>query len=173
MIPLGQTPAMKLNLDTVRTEIDEYLKSSGFVVFYGFARSDDAKAVDWDTENHPDYKKFVECAKQLDVKLVVLHQRSFDATVIDRAIEEMEGSDVEFDERRSLEARLRELSKYDGFTCALELSFDYQDTLYLFEVHADWYEELSELMEQFDFGMDLDEDEEEEDESFGGYYSRN
>ncbi len=164
---------MKLNLDTVRTEIDDYLKNSGFVVFYGFARSDEARVVDWDTEHHPDYKQFLDVARQLDVKLIVLHQRAFDAAIIDRALEEMESSEVEFDDRRTLESRLRELAKYDGFTCAVELSYEYQDTMYVFDLHAEWFEELGDLLAQLDLGFDIDEDEDEQDESYGGYYSRN
>jgi hypothetical protein len=164
---------VKLNLDTIRTEIDEYLKSSGFVVFYGFARSDEAKVVDWDTEHHPDYKEFLDAARQLDVKLVVLHQRAFDASVIDRALQEMEDSEVELDDRRTLEARLKELAKYDGFTCSLELSFDYQDTMYVFDLDAEWYAEFSDLLVQLDIGFDADSEEDDEEGPYGGYYSKN
>lgn len=164
---------MKLNLDTVRTEIDDYLKSAGFVVFYGYARSEDARVVEWDTERHPDYRQFLEVATQLGIKLVVLHQRSFDAAVIDRALQEIESGEMELDDRRTLEARLKELAKYDGFTCSLDLSFDHQDTMYVFELNAQWFEELSDLLSQLDLGYEFEEEDEDQDESYGGYYSRN
>lgn len=164
---------MKLNLDTIRTEIDQYLQSAGFVVFYGFARSDEAKTVDWDTERHPDYKQFLDVARQLDVKLIVLHHRAFDASLVDRALEDLEDAELEHDDRRTIESRLRELSKYDGFTCALELSFDYQDTMYAFELEAEWYVELTDLLMQLDLGFDPEADDEDEGDAYGGYYSKN
>src|SRR4051812_5822426 len=81
---------MKLNLDTLKNEIDAHLKQSGFIVFYGFPRTDMTPEIDWDTTHYPDYKMFLNVAKQLDVKLVVLHQRQFNAAIIDRAIEELQ-----------------------------------------------------------------------------------
>ena len=56
---------MSLNLDTVHHEIEDYLKSAGFAVFRGFARTPDTITVDWDTDRYPDYKAFLDVAKQL------------------------------------------------------------------------------------------------------------
>jgi hypothetical protein len=164
---------VKLNLDTIRTEIDQYLQTAGFVVFYGFARSEEAKTVEWDVERHADYKQFLGVARQLDVKLIVLHHRHFDASLVDRALEDIENAELEYDDRRTIEARLRELSKYDGFTCALELSFDYQHTMYTFDLEAEWYSELSDLLVQLDLGFDPDAEDDDEGEPYGGYYSKN
>ncbi|MBC8166387.1 MAG: hypothetical protein H7Y20_11005 [Bryobacteraceae bacterium] len=162
---------MKLNLDTLKTEIDDWLKKTGFVVFYGFARTDVTREIDWDTEHHPDYKLFVDVAKQLEVRLVVLHQRQFNAAIIERAVEEVQASSLEYEEQRRIEGRLRELGMYDGFTCAVELSFDYQENMYVFELRTEWYDELHDMLDQLDIGIDPDE--EDNDETYGGYYSKN
>src|SRR3954452_126431 len=151
---------MKFNLDELRNEIDAYLKNAGFAVFYGFPRTDMTPEVDWDTAHYPDYKMFVNVAKQLEVKLVVLHQRQFNAAIIDRAIEELQSSNIEYDDQRAIESRLRELGMYDGFTCAVELSFDYEDSMYVFELRTEWYDELHEMLDQLDIGLDSDEDDE-------------
>jgi len=37
------------------------------------------------------------------------------------------------------------LRAYEGFTCALELSFDLQARVYLFNLRAEWYEEYLDL----------------------------
>jgi hypothetical protein len=162
---------MKLNLDTLKNEIDAYLKKSGFAVFYGFARTDVTPEIDWDTAHHPDYRKFLDVAKQLEVKLVVLHQRQFNAAIIERAVEEVQSSGLEFEDQRSVESRLRELGMYDGFTCAVELSFDYQHNMYVFELRTEWYDELHDLLDQLDIGIDPEDD--DDDETYGGYYSKN
>jgi hypothetical protein len=162
---------MKLNLDTLKTEIDSYLRHSGFVVFYGMSRSiDDTPEIDWDTAHYPDYKQFLDVAKELGARLVVLHHREFDSEIIDRALDQLEGTGVEYEDGRHIEARLRELNMYDGFTCVIELSFDYQDVMYMFELRTEWYNELNDILEQLDMAPDDDTD---DDETFGGYYSKN
>ena len=48
---------MKLNLDSLRAEIESYLEAHGIVVFHSHPRAGDTTApVYWDTERHPDYK---------------------------------------------------------------------------------------------------------------------
>lgn len=163
---------MKQNLDTLKTEIDAYLKDSGFVVFYGLSRSiDDTPEIDWDTAHHPDYKQFLDVAKQLGAKLVVLHHREFDSEIIERALDQLESTSFELEDGRHLETRLRELNMYDGFTCVIEMSFDHQDVMYMFELRTDWYNELNDILEQLD--MAPDDDESDDDGTFGGYYSKN
>jgi hypothetical protein len=163
---------MNLNLDTLKTEIEEHLKKSGFLVFYGFSRGlDDTPEVDWDTFRHPDYKQFLEIAKQLGAKLVVLHHREFSSSIIDRALDEIASAGFEYDEQRQYETRLRELAMYDGFTCVIEMSFDHNSTMYVFELRTDWYNEMNDILEQLDLGAEDDLD--DEDDTFGGYYSKN
>ena len=43
------------------------------------------------------------------------------------------------DERRMTERRLKELRAYDGFTCAIELSFDMGQRAYIFELRTDFW----------------------------------
>lgn len=162
---------MKQNLDTLKNEIDSYLKQAGFIVFYGFSRSiDDTPEIDWDTAHHPDYKQFLAVAKDLGARLIIMHHRQFNAAVVDRALEELQSTGFEYDDQRHFETRLRELNMYDGFTCVIELSFDYNGTMYMYELRTDWYSELNEILEQLDIGGDSDLD---DDETFGGYYSKN
>ena len=163
---------MKHNLDALKNEVEAYLKEAGFLVFYGFSRAvDDNPEIDWDTVQHPDFRMFLDIAKQLGVKLVVLHHLQFSSAVIDRALEDLEDESLEYEDQRQLEKRLRELKMYDGFTCVIELSFDHNGTMYMFELRTEWYEEINEILDQMDLGMPDDED--EDDDSYGGYYSKN
>ncbi len=165
---------MSLNLDSVHHEIEDYLKSAGFAVFRGFARTPDTITVDWDTDRYPDYKAFLDVAREIGVRLIVVHQRAFDASIVERALEELDDAeDVDLDEQRAIQNRLKDLSKYDGFTCAIEVSFDHENSTYLFELRAEWYEELDDLMSELASTFDFDEEDEEDDEPYGGYYSKN
>jgi hypothetical protein len=164
---------MNLNLDSLKTEITSYLKASGFVVFHGFSRSlDSGPEVEWDTLHYPDYKDFVQVAKQLGISMVVLHHREFSSAIIDRAIDEIPSSGLEFQEQRRLEQRLRELAMYDGFTCMIEMSFDLNETMYLFELRTEWYSELNVILEELDLHSESEPDDDSED-PLGGYYSKN
>jgi hypothetical protein len=161
---------MNQNLDTLKTEIEAYLKKNGFVVFYGYSRGLDAwPEVRWDTVHYPDYRKFLDVAQQLGVKLIVFHHREFSSAVVDRALEEL--STLEYEDQRQLEGRLRELRMYDGFTCSVEVSFEHGESMFLFELTTDWYTDLNDILEELDMSGNNDDDEDEE--PFGGYYSKN
>jgi hypothetical protein len=162
---------MSLNLDELKTEVLQHLEKQDFVVFHGYSRLADTDSfVAWDTERQPAYQKFLDTAKRAGVKLIVYHQREFTQAHVDEAAERLEGCDVSVEEQRSMERKLRELRAYEGFTCALELSFDLAGRVYLFNLRAEWYEDYLDLLEEMDAAM---ADEEDDDESMGGYYSRN
>ena len=164
---------MKLNLDSLKTEIASHLKTNGFIVFHGFSRNlDGGPEVEWDTFHYPDYKEFIDVASQLGIKLMVMHYREFSSTIIDRAIDEISESGLEYKDQKQIEQRLRELAMYDGFTCMIEMSFDYEETIYLFELRTEWYSELNVILEELDFHSDVESDDRGED-PLGGYYSKN
>jgi hypothetical protein len=163
---------MSLNLDSLRSEILEYLESQSFVVFHGYSRLADTDSfVAWDTDRFPDFHSFVNAAKNAGIRLVVYHFREFTRTHVDEASERLEDCDVTVEEKRTMERRLRELRGYEGFTCAIELSFDFENRVYLFNLRADWYEDYLDLLEDID--ASIPDQGGDEDDSMGGYYSRN
>jgi hypothetical protein len=163
---------MSLNLDELRTEMLSYLETQGFIVFHGYSRLADTDSfVAWDTDRKPDYHQFLEVAKNAGIKLIVYHWREFTRAHIEQAEGHLEECELSSEERRVLERRLRELRAYEGFTCALELSFEFEARVYLFNLRAEWYEEYLNLLEEID-GF-LPEDEDEDDSMGGGYFSRN
>jgi hypothetical protein len=164
---------MNLNLDELKNEILEYMEAESLVVFHGYSRLAETDSfVAWDTDRLPDYHSFLGAAKKAGVKMIVYHFREFSATHLEDAEERLEDSELTTEEQRNIERRLRELRAYQGFTCALELSFDYQGRVYLFNLRADWYDDYLDLVEELD-GTLGDEDDEDDDDSMGGYYSRN
>jgi hypothetical protein len=167
---------MELNLDTLKDEILEYLKTEGFTVFYGFTRMlDELPVVYWNTEDRPDFREFLQAARELGVKVIVYLARTFDAEMVESTLGVLNECDFTREERRSYERRLREFQPYDGFTCAIELSFDYQSRVFMYALEADWYTDFLELSDEIHAAAreSAEEDEGEDDESMGGYFSRN
>ncbi len=46
------------------------------------------------------------------------------------------------DQQRDYQTRLRKLRVYEGVTCSLELAFNHDSSLYVYELQPDWYEEF-------------------------------
>lgn len=165
---------MKQDLETLKLEIEDHLAQRDFVLFHGRPRSfDTVPMVEWDTEHHPDFRAFLETAARLGVKVVVLSHRRFTEAMVADALDSLEEIELPFDDRRQYESRLKELKIYTGFTCAIELSFDYEGRLYLFDLRTEWYDEAMDLIDDINSTLDFAGDEEEDGGSYGGYYSRN
>jgi hypothetical protein len=167
---------MALDLETIRAEMLSYLQANDFAVFHGYSRIFDALPfVYWDVDHHPDFRAFLDVAGKAGVKLVVFHYRAFTLDQIDDALERLEQTTMTSDEKRSFEIRLRELQPYEGFTCTVELTFDHEGRIYIFELRTDWYENLADILAEIDGATDLGDDDEEDngDSRISGYYSRN
>lgn len=165
---------MALNLDTLKDEIVEYLKSEGFTIYYGFTRMvDELPVVYWNVDERPDFREFLAAARELGVKVIVYMARAFDDSMVDRALQMLDECDFSREERRSYERRLKEFRPYDGFTCSIELSFDYAARVYMYAVEADWYSDFLQLSDEIEAAAHEGGEEDEDEDSMGGYFSRN
>ena len=146
---------MKLNLEPVRAEIQEHLEARGIAVFHAFPGiEEDAPVVQWDTEHHPDYRAFLAVAEAAGVKLVALHANEFHDDVLDETQKRLEESSLAGSERTAMERRLREMRRYDGYTCQIELSFDLPPRVYVFDLRTEWFQELSDMLDQIEEASD-------------------
>ena len=68
----------------------------------------------WDAERYPDYQMFLETARKTGAKMILFASSEFECTEIDDAVEELDECDLTREERRDLEARLRELRVHRG-----------------------------------------------------------
>ena len=165
---------MHSDLDRLRNEMQQYLENNGFVVFHGASRlTEDEGVVYWDTERHPDYHEFLNCAAKLDAKIIVLHSREFEKTSIEDVQAEIEESTLAPSERRELDRRLNALRPYTGFTSNLEISFDHAGGIYMYEVRSEFMNELLSIMAELDNGYYPGEEPDEGDDPPSGFYSRN
>jgi hypothetical protein len=166
---------MALDLETLGKEMQAHLEKSGMPIFFGHHRMLDSLAqASWDTERHPDFREFLHTAQKSGAKLIVFNQEAFQLDQIDEALEELETADFTREEKRHFETRLKQLQAYEGFTCALQLSFSVEGRLYLFELSSDWYDSLNDILSELELATDpFPEEEEEEEGPIGGNYFSN
>jgi hypothetical protein len=105
--------------------------------------------------------------------VVIFASREFQATDVDELLAQLDDLELTREDKRDYENRLRDLRIHEGVTCSLELAFDYQSRLYVYEMQPDWYDEFlsveDELMSLIADHEDMDDD----DEPLGGYFSKN
>lgn len=166
---------MKQNLDSLKTEILAYLQGKGLGIFHGFvADMQDQRLVLWDVEDQPDYHGFVDCALQAGVKILVVNSRAFRRDMVEDALVQVEDADLPREEQRAIERRLKELRPFEGFTCVVELAFEHQGRIYVYDLRTEWYEELLEIQDRLDSALpDIEGEDDQGDSSMGGYFSRN
>ena len=164
---------MDLNLDTLKREMLDSLEANGFAIFRGCPCGlEGLPLVLWDVEHHPDYQMFLETARKTGAKLIIFASREFESSDIDDLLEQLEECDLSREEKREYERRLKELRIFEGVTCSLELAFDSDSRLYVYEVQPDWYEEFLNLEEEIN-ARTCDDDDLDSHNSLGGYFSKN
>lgn len=164
---------MDLNLDTLKREILEYLETAGFAVFRSSPGGlEGLPMVLWDVEHHLDYQAFLDVAKKAGARLILFAVAEFESGDLDELTEQLEDCELTREERREYEGRIRELRIFEGVTCSLELAFDLNSRLYVYEVQPDWYEDFLNLEEEINSRF-ADESDTEPGDSLGGYFSKN
>jgi hypothetical protein len=161
-----------LNLDTLKREILDALEAGGFAVFHSSPGGlEGLPMVLWDVEHYPDYQLFLETARKTGAKLMIFASREFAASDVDELLEQLEDSELSREEQREYERRLREMRIFEGVTCTLELAFDCDSRLYVYEVQPDWYEEFLGLEEEV--SSRFEDNDLDNDNPLGGYFSKN
>src|SRR5215472_14671459 len=166
---------MQLNLNSLRAQIEEHLQSRGMAIFQSLPRAGDlSSTIYWDTDRYPDFEGFVAAADAAGVRMLTLFVRELEEEMIEDTLNQLAESDIDRDERRSMEKRLKEMRAYTGFTCEIELSFDIDSRVYVFDLQTEWYSDLQDLIDQVDQMFDSEDNDEENDIPLGGgYFPRN
>jgi hypothetical protein len=165
---------MKSNLDSLRTEIQEFLGSRGMVIFYSFPRVGEPNSeIYWDTAGHPDFHEFVAAAEAAGVRLVTLSSNQLEEELLDEALERLADANLDRDERRVMESRLKEIRGYAGFTCQIELAFDLASRTYILDLRTDWFDDLNDLIDGLDDSFEVEDEDDDDAPGGSGYFSRN
>ncbi len=167
---------MTFNLDILKQELLDYIVSEGFAVFRGQPGSiETVPNIFWDTEGHPEYQAFLNVAKVAGARIIFFAHREFEAEEISDALEQLQDCDFSREEQRSMERSLNELHAFVGSTCSIEMAFDHEGRMYVYELVTDWFQtylDMSDMLISGASGHDGD-DEDGTDSTFGGYYSKN
>lgn len=163
---------MDINLNTLKREIEDYLERAGLAVFRSTPGAmEGLDMILWDSEQYPDYQMFLDAARKAGAAMVVFASREFEAEDLDDLLEQVEESEMDRDEQRELQSRLRDMRGYVGTTCSLELAFDHASRMYVYELRPDWYDEFLSIEEEVTAHLPSDED--LGGDSLSGYFSRN
>lgn len=165
---------MPLDLSVMKTEILAKLEQEGFATFFSDTSRDNLNLVYWDSKRHPEVSDFLTVAKSCGCNLMVFYERTFSQFSIDDTLERLEACELSREEKRSYEGRLKELQKFEGFTCELELSFTHGGQTYQYQARTEWFEEFEDIFADVAVGeTEAFEEEEDDDGSISGYFSRN
>lgn len=168
---------MPTDLDKLKTQLPPELETRGFVVFHGLSRADqETGVVMWDTAQRPDYNSFLDCATKLGIKVIVFNTRELESSALEDVQDELDLIDMTPSDRRELERRLKALKPYTGFTANLEMSFDYNGSIYLYETRSEFMNEFLSIMSEVDAGIFPTgnfEDDDPDSPPGGSFFSRN
>jgi hypothetical protein len=163
-----------IDLGTLKSEILDYLESSDFAIFRSQPGGlDGMSVIVWDTDGWPDYRAFLDTAKKVGEKLILFGSRPLTEEEVDEAREELDGMDLERDERRDMERRLNAAKRHIGDTCSLELAFSHGGNHYVYELRPDWFDDFIDLCEEIDSTFTTDDGDDAANDGLGGYYSNN
>jgi hypothetical protein len=165
---------MQDNLELAAREIEDYLRANRFIIFRGAARNlDDSRFVYWDVHQHPSAIDFLKTAEEMGVRLVVLHSERFEESAIEELENALEGLGLPRNEQRSLEKRIKDLHTYIGQTVEIELSFAFDNQVYIYSISSTWSDEYDDLYEELMLTPPEFDDEEEDGPPMGGFFSKN
>jgi hypothetical protein len=166
---------LDLNLENLKGEILDYLAASEFAVFRSHAGGlESLPVITWDTERFPDYRMFLDAARKAGQKLILFAARELEEEEVDEAHEELEDIEMSMEEEREFESRIRAARIHIGATCSLELAFDHNSHLYVYEARPDWYEEFLEACDELTTMLPAGDDVQDGGhDGLGGFYSNN
>ena len=149
---------MRPNLDSLTEEILQYLESEHFIVFRARERmTDESRVVEWDTDRTPDFRPYLDCALKLGVRLLHFHAKEFHSGFREEAKQQLEETDLPRERKRDIERRIEELTLYEGFICAIEMSFDFEERSYCFDIETEWFEEWQDILDEIEDAMPEDD----------------
>ncbi len=166
------------DLAVLKDEILAYLGSHNFTVFHGEPRTADKgiRRIAWDAEQYPDFRQFLEVARQAEVKIVHLAHQPLSEEVIEAVADDIEATGLPEEEQDELRERLDHARPFTGFLCVVELSFDHGDRVYTLTVHPPWFSEFLAVAREVTNALGaFDDDDEDDGDTMEpmGYYSKN
>ena len=163
-------PPTELDLDRMRNEMQGYLRLSGLPVFYGLGGPDEENYTYWDTRTYPDWRQFMDVAKESGARLLVFSSTVLQVEDVDMALEHLEEAAMEREERSQFLDRLNILRLHEGQAAWVRIAYEHEGRWFAYERIATWYDEYRDMMEEINSCLP---DMEEDVEPGPGFYSPN
>jgi len=155
----------------------DYLRQSGLPIFYGLGLPEEDDYTYWDTRSFPDWRQFVDVARESGARLLIFSYDEFDEEELDQAIEKLDECELDPEERLPYLKRFEALRKQVGHTDWVRIAFEHGGRWLAYERTAPWYDDFQAAMEDLEVYLPLEPEEEEEkpeeDDSGRSFFSRN
>ena len=140
---------MKPNLDILKPEIELYLEETGLAVFYGYPRPLEPlrRSIGIATSIRTIGCSFNPRGRPARSSSSFI-SASFSPSRSTTRIEKLHACELPPQESRQFEERLNDLRAYEGSVCAIELSFDHEGRVFLFDLRTEWFDEFSEMQDE-------------------------
>ena len=166
-------PQTEVDLDRLRSEIMDYMRHTGLPVFYGLGDPDEDEFTFWDTRAFPDWRQFVDVAKECGARLLLFSSGAFADAELEQAFEKLGECELNSEERFYYLKQFEALRKRVGQTAWVRVAFEHGGRWLAYERTAAWYEEFSSAVEDLEALLPIAEEEEEEGDTGRGFFSRN
>ncbi len=164
-------PQTDLDLDRLRSDMMNYMRQTGLPVFYAAGDPDDDEDYTlWAQNAFPDWRQFVDVAKESGARMLVFSWLSLGEEDVDLALEKLGECDMERDERSFFTQQFESLRRRVGQTAWVRIAFEHGGRWMAYELSVPWHDEFRSALEDLDVYLPLAEEDEEES---GGLFSRN
>lgn len=167
-------PQTELDLDPLRSEMMDYMRHTGLPIFYGLGDPEEDNYTFWDARAFPDWRQFVDVAKESGARLLMFSAETFADADLDQALEKLSECDMNTEDRHYYLKQFEVLRKRIGQTAWVRIAFEHAGRWLAYERTAPWYDEFRSAVEDLEALLPIVEGEEgEEGESGRGFFSRN
>ncbi len=167
-------PQTELDLDRLRSEMMDYMRDTGLPIFYGLGTPEEDDYVFWDTAAFPDWRQFVDVAKESGARLLLFSSQALTDTDLEQAIEKLGECDLNREDRGFFMRQFEQLRKHVGQTAWVRIAFEHSSRWLAYERTVAWHEEFRSALDDLEAFLPVAEEEEEEEGDSGrGFFSRN
>ena len=163
-----------VDLDRLKTEILEYLGTGSVPIFYCFGVPGEEGHVYWDSQQRPDWRQFIDVARDAGAKLFLFTCHELEADELDGARDTLADVEMEDGDREDASEFLNKLRSHVGHVAWLRIAWQQDSRRYALEHVAPWYEKFLDLAEEMgEYLPEMSEDEDDDESGRGGFYSLN
>lgn len=166
-------PKTELDLDRLRSEMMDYMRHSGVPIFYGRGSPEEDEYTFWDSSAFPDWRQFVDVAKECGARLLVFSSETFADADLEQAFEKLGECDLNSEDRIDYMKQFEALRKHIGQTAWVRIAFEHGGRWLAYERTAPWYDDFRSAAEDLEAFLPFAEEEEEEGDSGREFFSRN